>query len=588
MCVRLFRYCIVFLAAVLFCSYSISAQIKPLFEHTYYIDSASGKKYWNKSVSFQLKLVSNDEQMELLLDNKQVEEVYFDTEGLNTLKSPWLIDPVTKQYVNPKTEITFNVYVDGYSPSTLSKYENAPLYKAGKVTYFGKNLEIVLTAYDKVSGVKKIYYSLDGKDYGYYTKPLSVNSEGKHLFKYFSVDHVGNDENVGEKSFVVYTSAPKTYHSITDLNVEKNVLALSTKLSLIREDNLSGVKTTFYSIDDGAERIYKGGNLYIANLKNGDHKLEYYSVDNVQNKENVNVYTFYLDKVAPILSSDILGDRYIVNDQIYFSGRTKMKLTAIDNKSGVKDILYSINGGEYMSYADPFYLPSKEGLHIIKFYATDNVSNSTGAPAGGGAPEDEYKHAVVKRIFTDLVGPSLKYRYNGVNFSTRDTVFVSTSTKISLSAKDNASGLQYIAYSIDGQKEETVYESPFSLKGGGLHKIEVFGYDNVNNRNKNVFYCFLDTVPPVVHITFSIPSKGEHDIDGKQLKSYPYFVTLFLAASDNTVGADRIYYQLNGGKEVLYTAPLSGFSKNAVNVLNIRVLDKLNNEQIEQIMFYTQ
>jgi hypothetical protein len=65
------------------------------------------------------------------------------------------------------------------------------------------------------------------------------------------------------------------------------------------------------------------------------------------------------------MSADVLGVRFIVGDRIYFSGRTKLKLTAVDKKLGVKEIKYFIDdmGG---AYSDPFYLPSKAGRHINK------------------------------------------------------------------------------------------------------------------------------------------------------------------------------------------------------------------------------
>lgn len=563
----------------------LPAQHKPEFEKKPYVDSISGKKYWNKHIPFTVKLIGVGYSQELLLNNTQVSEVYMDTEGMNTVYSPWLVDPETKQYILPKTDVEFIVYADGLSPVSMAKYQIAKRHDHQETTFFGKGLRIELSAKDGMSGVQNTYYSLNKEAFKVYAEPLTLNDEGKYLFQYFSVDNVGNVEKEGIKKFVVDTSAPKTYHSITDINANENIIAVSTKISLDAEDAISKVKASYYSIDDNPKQKYTGGFLQINNLSNGNHDLQYFSVDIVGNTEPIRSFPFYLDRQAPILSSDVLGDRYIVNDQIYFSGRTKMKLTAIDNKSGVKDIMFSINGGEFSKYTEPFYLPSKQGLHILRFYATDQMENSTGRP--GHVPSDGvYEHAVVKRIFTDLIGPSISHRYSGTFFEDRDTVFVSKQTKLHLSAKDEASGLQYIAYSIDGKQEETSYKTPFSLEKPGLHKIEVFAYDNVNNRNKKTIFCFLDNLPPLIQHTFSIPSKGTVEIDGKTLDAYPSYVNIFLAASDNTVGADKIMYQINGNTPQRYVSPITGFAKGKANTLSIVAFDKLGNQSKTEIVFF--
>ena len=103
----------------------------------------------------------------------------------------------------------------------------------------------------------------------------------------------------------------------------------------------------------------------------------FYATDNVGNVEQSQKYNFYLDKTPPVLIDELLGDTYFVNGKEYTSGRSKLKLTAIDNKAGVKEIYYTTNGKFYQLYTEPFYLPSVAGAMQINFYAVDNVSNKT-------------------------------------------------------------------------------------------------------------------------------------------------------------------------------------------------------------------
>jgi hypothetical protein len=72
-----------------------------------------------------------------------------------------------------------------------------------------------------------------------------------------------------------------------------------------------------------------------------------------------------------------LGDRFIVDERVYFSGRTKLKITAIDNKVGIKKVMYSVNEEAFSAYAEPFYLPARQGTHTIKYHAIDSLDNRT-------------------------------------------------------------------------------------------------------------------------------------------------------------------------------------------------------------------
>lgn len=575
------------------CVLNTSAQDIPEFKKQHFVDSISGKIFWNKNIPFGIKVFSTNSTDEVDLYSDQANLIYFDTEGLNTIKSPWLIDPVTKNYATPKVDVKFRIYADGLAPITKLTYMDAPKYtKAGNI-YIGKNLRINLVASDALSGVNKLLLSINNKDFLEFIDTLSINQEGKYSIQYLSADHVGNVEDVNSSEFIVDTTAPKTYHSITGIDLKNNIISSTTKITLKAEDESVGIKTTYYAIDGGTFKTYNGGIIPVKELSNGNHSISYYSIDNVKNKEQKNTLKFYLDKQAPILSSDILGDRYVVNDQVYFSGRTKLKLTAFDNKSGVKHIMYSINKEDFKVYSEPFYLPSREGLHSVEYYSVDKTENHTGGDESNQNKAEEFKHKVVKKIFTDLVGPSLNHKFTGNFFPTRDTVFISPQTTINLSAIDGESGLQYISYSIDQDKEEIKYDKPFSISKKGLHEIEFFAYDNVNNRNKSSFLCFVDNEPPVAYVTFSIPaiSTGTTTTEdstsiSSKIDTYPYYASIYLAAKDIIVGTDRISYSLNDAPLQPYLKPIEGFIKNQLNTLKIVSYDKLENKGIKEIEFF--
>jgi len=554
----------------------------PLIPEKKSYEDSTGLLYWNKEVPVYIHLSAKpDEKGNLLKSKTQAQYTnpfYFDSEGINYIRTRYAVDKETKKIVYPKTEILFKVYADGKTPVTKALFEGANKIIVNNKTYYGKGLKIILNSKDAGSGVDNIYYSINSKPFQIYEHEIipDINNDSCEL-KFYATDKVGNVENIQKNiiKFYIDEEAPQTFHNVTGINLEKNIIALNTKIYLDASDTKSGVKTTFYKFDDGPFVPYNGNVLALNQLSEDRHVLTYYSIDKVGNKENPKTFSFFLDKSAPILTSDVLGDRFIVDGKIYFSGRTKLKLTAVDNKSGIKEVKYSIDGSDFKEYKDPFYLPKKPGFHIIKYYAVDRMNNNTGI----GDNYKNYKYST-KKIYIDLVGPTLNHTYIGKRFFTRDTVFLGKESKIKLMATDAESGLQYISYSIDGEQKETIYKAPFNISGNGKHLIEYFGYDNVNNRNIKRFYVFVDEDPPEPSYTFSVvPYQKKNN-----LNVYPAYVVIYLSGIDKMTGTEKIFYSINKNPEKLYTSPVSGFKKGE-NTLEFRTVDKLGNEKQKSIHF---
>ena len=567
---------------ILFFSAFVSLQAQEQLQHemkTY--TSAEGKLYWNRLMPVYIWISSSPEGEKKLLDSKRhkdyVNPYYFDDEGIHFIRTDWATDQETKKMITPAFEVKWPVWADGIAPISKLITDKASRKLIKGQWHLGKN-QVKIKSTDGLAGVEKIYYSLNGATYVEYKDEVKIDKEGDYVLKYYAVDNVGNVEKPKEKKFKIDLNSPKTFHNITGINLNGNVISSSSKIYLKTEDNSVGVKATYYKIDDRKEVYYTGKNIPIYYLKNGNHTITYYSVDQVGNKELAKTFDFYLDKLAPILTSDVLGDKYIVGDKVYFSGRTKLKLTAVDNKSGVKETMYSVDKGKYLKYDQPFYLPSVKGVHVVEYYAVDNVQNSS-----VDSEYNKYKHKV-ERIYVDLTGPTIKCNYLGKVFNTRDTVFINNKTKIKLTAFDKESGLQYMSYSIDGEREETKYEKPFSINISGLHKLEYFAYDNVNNRNRGAINFFADNEGPTPDCQFSIKPIGKKD----NFDIYPSYVLAYLSATDAVLGTHVIYYSLNGAPEKKFTQYFGNFAKDKLNVIKVRALDKLHNESILEVKFYVQ
>jgi hypothetical protein len=577
--VRIYRIFLFCLVLFLF-SISLFAQEQNKHEKRIY-QGKDGKLFIQKSlpVYFRISFSPNESGASFLLNpetfDKPVVPVYFKNEGLNILYHPYAVDTVTKQIVQPEKPVPFQIYVDGTPPVTTASFTTVASSVKGENRFYGKNTEIVITAKDEVSGVEHIYYSIDKGNFTEYIAPLKFDAEKSYEIRFYSVDNVGNVEKVGIRTFSIDMTSPISTIKFEG-DVYENVISGRSKIILSTSEKVTGIVRTVYQLDDQSEVQYIGP-IYSANISEGEHTLNYYSIDKLSNKETTKQVTFFVDKTPPIIIEDVLGDSYMANGKEYSSGRTKLKLTSIDNRAGVKSVYYSINGGEFQLYDKPFYLSNQKGNLSIKSYAIDNVNNkSTGGSEGTRAKS--YQSIV------DLVGPDLSYDFNGPTFKYHDTTYVSNTTKIILKALDYESGFNKIVYSLDKLNDST-YKIPFNVSGNGLHKVDFTGYDNVNNSNQSTFFFKVDEIGPEIFYLFSSPPYKEKINGNSKLLIYPEQSMLFLSATDNGVGLDKIFYSIDNEPERLYYNYFQGFRKGKSYNLKIRAIDKLGNQSVKEINF---
>lgn len=541
-----------------------------------------GKLYWNKAVPAYFWIGSTPDKPEHKLESeatpKYANPHYFDTEGINFIRSKDAFDPITQKIVEPRIEVLYEIYADGIAPTSKIAFKQSQIYKANGKVYYGPGLKIELESSDGVSGVEKIYYSQNNGNYVTFSSPIDITKEGEQTFKYYSSDNVGNNEQARTEEFILDITAP-----ISNLNVngllDDNVIAANSRIYFLMEDNLSGVKETYYSFDNGEFVKYDNKDLLFQTLSEDKHLLTYYSVDNVGNREENKTFEFFFDKSGPLMAADVLGDRFIVGEQIYFSGRTKLKLTAVDNKVGVKEIKYSIDDSEFITYDQPFYLPSVSGNHTVKYYSVDNMNNKSSGKSG----YEEFKHSVSK-VYVDLVGPTISYNIIGKNLVRNDTLLIGPFSSLQIKATDNESGLQRINYSINDDPGETLYEKPITFDKPGAYTVQYFAYDNVNNRNLDKVTFRVDTAPPTIFFQSTIGRIGTKD----GVDIFPASSGIFIVGTDSEAGLLQIFYSLDGQAEKPYTTLISGLKKGEKHTISARAVDNLGNNFTQEFTFYIQ
>lgn len=543
------------------------AQKQPDFKWKIYVGDHDGDKrvYVHDSLPVYFFMsADNDPKNAVRLESKSnyANPMEFDGNGRHYLRHK------DKDYEH---EILFEVWADGYTPKTTLNHKDIVTYTNGGKTYTQKGTSIGLSSTDAMSGVQASYHSLDKSEFAVASSKITLSEEREYFYQYFSVDNVGNAEKTNSITYIADGTAPTTKHELKG-DQHQNILSASSKIELTAEDASSGLQKIRYSIDDGSEKTYSSA-ISMYNVTEGEHTLTYYAIDNVDNKETAKKFTFFVDKTPPVVTDEVIGDKFVANGKEYVSERSKYKLVATDNKAGIKEIQYSINGQSYATYNTPIAFDPKMSNIYIKANATDNVNNKSKSV-------NPSKHI----RYIDTKAPILSHSFDGPTFTTRDTTFISDKTKIKLKAVDYASGVQKIEYKINASTN-TVYNDPFNIEKEGVQNIAYNGLDNVNNQSNNSFFVVVDKTAPEIFTRFSIDPIGNITLGGKSTAVYSNHTGIFLSATDKVSGLDKIYYKINGGTEVLYTEMISGLKKGQTYVVDIRSLDKLGNESTSKIEF---
>lgn len=465
---------------------------------------------------------------------------------------------------NKESRLKF--YADGDPPVISDSLFGAPRYTSNQMLFYGKGLKCKIKAKDKLSGVDKTYYSIDGTSFREYIAPLDINNEKTYNMRYYSVDNTGYANVPRNIDLIVDLTSPSSEYRTLE-NFIDNVLSSKTKIKLSAEDKISGVENIYYKFGDSTDfSIYKS-NLPVSHLKNGEHVISYYSTDHVGNLEDKKEFVFYLDKEAPKPEVIVKGQYHEEGSKFYISAHSLIHLSATDDKIGVEQIYYAINNAsDYLTYENPFPLSLKSGQFYISFYAKDKLGNTS-------TSEKKYYQM-------DLTPPETKNKVDGPSYAQRSTVWITQETKISLTAKDSESGLKKTDYII-GEDQPKKYEgSPIQITSEGNFLFRYFSYDNVGNREgDNVLLLIADNSPPDIKEIFSVSPVDTITKNEETIFAYPQYTTLFLAATDMSSGLKGVWYTLNNNAEQEY---YNSILCDKTGEYNITVLAKDNLDHISK------
>jgi hypothetical protein len=160
------------------------------------------------------------------------------------------------------------------------------------------------------------------------------------------------------------TSAPATTDNAPTTPVKQDVT-----VTLTAKDNSSGIATTNYKLDGGAQQT---GNT-VAVTGEGTHSLVYWSVDKAGNTEAPHTVTVKIDKTAPVTTA---AASPAAPASGWYSSDVTFNFSASD-AGGVANTYYTIDGGAQQTGATA--VVSGKGTHSLQYWSVDQAGNTEAA-----------------------------------------------------------------------------------------------------------------------------------------------------------------------------------------------------------------
>ena len=388
---------------------------------------------------------------------------------------------------------------------------------------------VTATAYDSdgVNNVTLYYnYSSDGISWTGWTlygvdlaAPWSwsfTGADGYYRFYSIAVDIYGITENppgTADASTGLDTTKPVTTATLTPLTPDgqQGWYITPVTVTLSATDGLSGVASKWYKIDASAWNIYTAP---VTVSSNGNHTVQYRSLDNAGNQENASSIAFKVDTIAPATTRTLQG---LIGSQGWYVTNVTITLSASDATSGVNYTKYKLNTGSWMVYTGSFVVTT-DGNYTLYYYSVDFAGNT------------EATKQVAFRIQYDVVPPVTTHHLDGT--MGQNNWFINAVT-VTLSAVDDSAGVASTTYKLNAGTW-TPYTGAFLITGdAAAHSLSYYSVDKVGN-TESVKEATLKIDQTKPTITLTVNKTG--------LMKWLLTATV----SDETSGIAKVEFYLDG------------------------------------------
>ena len=169
----------------------------------------------------------------------------------------------------------------------VSTLTTNPTVPDGLDGWFKSAVQVIITAEDRGSGIKEIYYKKDSDNvftvvHG--DQAVFSPGDGTYTIEYYAVDKTSHEESPHNfYSFKVDTVNPGTTAEIHG-NGDKNTYINHATILLEAADTMSGIKEIHYMINN-SETVVSHSKASINLNQVGTYTIEYWAMDNAGNRE---------------------------------------------------------------------------------------------------------------------------------------------------------------------------------------------------------------------------------------------------------------------------------------------------------------
>ena len=167
---------------------------------------------------------------------------------------------------NVETTEMVNFTVDKTAPSSGFAIEG----RVGTGYWYNGTVYLIWNSTDNLSGVQTVRYRLDGGAWANVTATINITANGYHDLEYYTIDNANNSEAVHSIQFKLDTVAPD---AVIDLVEGTKVDSSTMTVAIDVSDNMSGVWSVFYKVDDQNYTSSSGGKIILTGLSEGSHTL---------------------------------------------------------------------------------------------------------------------------------------------------------------------------------------------------------------------------------------------------------------------------------------------------------------------------
>lgn len=146
----------------------------------------------------------------------------------------------------------------------------------------------------------------------------------------------------------------------------------TVQVTLVYTDVGTGVNATYYRIDGGSWQSYMRA---FSVTGDGNHTVDFYSVDNRSNVESVRSIEIKIDSVPPSTTASVTGT---MGPNGWFTSQVTISMVGSDGTSGLDYTRFRLDRDSWQTYHGTFEV-AIDGSHTLDYYSVDGAGNVEGS-----------------------------------------------------------------------------------------------------------------------------------------------------------------------------------------------------------------